>query len=55
MILTSTKQIREYTKKGWWGIDTILDKLYARAASIPASEALVDPYTRRTWWAWNRC
>ena len=46
MILSSKDQIAEYTQKGWWGTETIIDKLYARAASIAESEALVDPYNK---------
>ncbi len=47
MILASAGQIHEYTEKGWWGTETILDKLYDRAASILDSEALVDPYNKK--------
>ncbi|MFH1137111.1 MAG: class I adenylate-forming enzyme family protein [Pseudomonadota bacterium] len=47
MILTPESRIKEYTAKGWWGDDTILDLLYARAAVRPDAEALVDPYNKQ--------
>jgi len=31
MILVTAEQIREHTEKGWWGTETIIDMLYARA------------------------
>jgi acyl-CoA synthetase (AMP-forming)/AMP-acid ligase II len=47
MILTPEAQIKEYTAKGWWGTETILDILYARAKAVPDAEALVDPYNKQ--------
>ncbi len=47
MILVPEEQIREYTNKGWWGKETIIEMLYGRAASIPEREALVDPYNKK--------
>ena len=47
MILVPEEQIREYTDKGWWGKETVIEKLYARATSIPGREALVDPYNKK--------
>jgi len=47
MILTPGEQIREYAEKGWWGKESILEKLYARASAIPDEEALVDPYNKK--------
>ena len=46
MILTPKEQIQEYTAKGWWGTETILDILYQRAKAVPEVEALVDPYNK---------
>ncbi len=43
MILAPESQIQEYTSRGWWGTETVIDKLYQRAAEMPAEVALVDP------------
>ncbi len=43
MIVVSESQIREYTSRGWWGTETFVDKLYAKAAIQPDMEALTDP------------
>lgn len=47
MILVNEEQVKYYTENNWWGTETILDKLYGRAARIPDSEALVDPYNKK--------
>ncbi len=46
MIPVTQKNIAEYTKKGYWGKETLLDILFKTAARNPDSEALVDPYNR---------
>lgn len=46
MILASKEKIEEYTQKGYWGEETLLDILYRSAAQHPEKEALVDPYNR---------
>lgn len=46
MILSSQEQIREYTEKGWWGTDTIMDLALRNAQSTPDDVALVDPPNR---------
>lgn len=46
MILVSDEQIKEYTSKGWWGTETIIDILYAHAKASPDKEALADPYNK---------
>lgn len=43
MILVPEAQIKEYMSRGWWGSETLVDKLYAKAAADPDMEALVDP------------
>jgi non-ribosomal peptide synthetase component E (peptide arylation enzyme) len=47
MIPVSQEKIDEYTQKGYWGDDTLLDILYRSAARQPDNEALVDPYNRQ--------
>lgn len=47
MILAQEKKITEYTSRGWWGKETILDLLYAKAKSRPDHEAFVDPYNKK--------
>lgn len=47
MILSNEALIKEYTDNGWWGEETIIDLLQARAAAIPDAEALVDPYNKQ--------
>jgi len=46
MLLVPDKLIREYTEKGYWGSDTIVDLVYRNAAKTPDQEALVDPLNR---------
>jgi acyl-CoA synthetase (AMP-forming)/AMP-acid ligase II len=46
MILVPEKQVNEFTANGWWGNETLIDKLYKRAAAQPDAEALVDPYNK---------
>ena len=48
MILSSPEQIKEYTEKGWWGTDTILDLFLRNADKTPDAVALVDPPNRAT-------
>jgi acyl-CoA synthetase (AMP-forming)/AMP-acid ligase II len=49
MILSSEALIEEYTQKGWWGTDTILDLFLKNARSTPDAIALVDPPNRLAW------
>ena len=49
MILNSESLIEEYTRKGWWGTDTILDLFLKNARSTPDAIALVDPPNRLAW------
>lgn len=46
MILSSSEKIKEYTEKGWWGTDTILDLFLANVANQPENIAIVDPPNR---------
>jgi len=46
MVAISEEKIKEYTQKGYWGEETLLDILYKTAALNPNKEALVDPYNR---------
>ncbi len=46
MILDSQAKINEYTEKGWWGTDTILDLLLKDVKDFPDRVALVDPPNR---------
>ncbi|MEJ2487603.1 MAG: class I adenylate-forming enzyme family protein [Anaerolineales bacterium] len=46
MILSSSEKIKEYTEKGWWGTDTILDLFLAHVANQPENVAIVDPPNR---------
>ncbi|NOZ50337.1 MAG: acyl--CoA ligase [Chloroflexi bacterium] len=46
MILSSAAQIREYTEKGWWGTDTILDLFLKDVQATPDAVAVVDPPNR---------
>ncbi|RME40768.1 MAG: hypothetical protein D6796_16755 [Caldilineae bacterium] len=48
MILSTPEQIKEYTEKGWWGTDTILDLFLRNAEKTPDADALVDPPNRPT-------
>lgn len=46
MILTPEHLIKEYTENGYWGKETLIDMLYARAESSPDAEAFVDPMNK---------
>lgn len=46
MIPVSQEKIKEFTDKGYWGEETLLDILYKTAATNPDKEAIVDPYNR---------
>lgn len=46
MILASPEKIREYTEKGWWGKETLLDCFERCAKENPDRVALVDPLDR---------
>ena len=46
MIPVSEGQIREFTRKGWWGKETLVDLLFRNAAATPDAEAVADPYNR---------
>jgi non-ribosomal peptide synthetase component E (peptide arylation enzyme) len=47
MLLVSKEQIKEYTEKGYWGNETIVDLVYRNANDTPEEEAIVDPYNRK--------
>src|SRR5215207_8050435 len=46
MILDSPDRIRDYTDKGWWGMQTLADLMFRNARSHPEMVALVDPSNR---------
>ena len=46
MILSSEEMIQEYTDKGWWGKDTILDLFLKDVKNTPEAVAIVDPPNR---------
>ncbi len=46
MILATPKQIEEYTSKGWWGSETLIDSFKKHARANPELVAIVDPYDR---------
>lgn len=46
MILVSEEQIKEYTRQGWWGTDTLIDLFLKNAHATPEAIALVDPPNR---------
>ena len=46
MIPVSQGQIREFTRNGWWGNETLVDLLFRNAAATPDAEAVADPYNR---------
>ncbi|HEY9152614.1 MAG TPA: hypothetical protein VIN60_06980, partial [Anaerolineales bacterium] len=48
MILNSKETIKEYTDKGWWGTETILDLFLRNVKNIPEALAIVDPPNRET-------
>jgi non-ribosomal peptide synthetase component E (peptide arylation enzyme) len=47
MLLVPEEQIKEYTEKGYWGNETIVDLVYRNANETPEEEAIVDPYNRK--------
>ena len=47
MLLVPDEQIREYTEKGYWGRETIVDLVYRNAGEVPEEEAIIDPYNRK--------
>ncbi|MHA1209062.1 MAG: class I adenylate-forming enzyme family protein [Candidatus Freyarchaeota archaeon] len=47
MILAPPEQIKEYTEKGYWGTETIIDTFYSHAKAKPDKETLVDPYNKK--------
>lgn len=47
MLLVPEELIEEYTKKGYWRNETIVDLVYQNARETPEDEAVVDPYNRR--------
>ena len=58
MILDSEEKIKEYTDKGWWGTDTILDLFIRNAKNSPDAVAVVDPPNRSAWttgYPWRDC
>ncbi len=46
MILDSPERIKEYTEKGWWGTETVLDVFLKDVAERQDAVALVDPPNR---------
>jgi acyl-CoA synthetase (AMP-forming)/AMP-acid ligase II len=46
MIPVSQEQIEAYTRRGWWGNETIVDLLLENASAAPDAEAVADPYNR---------
>ncbi|HBY95411.1 MAG: AMP-binding protein [Ardenticatenaceae bacterium] len=46
MLLVSDEQIREYTERGWWGSDTVVDLLLRNVQSTSDAVAVVDPPNR---------
>lgn len=48
MILCPESQIEEYTGKGWWGSETIVDLFLKNAAKTPNEVALSDPPNRES-------
>ena len=48
MILSSAALIKEYTDKGWWGTDTILDLFLKDVQNTPQASAVVDTPNRAT-------
>ena len=46
MILTPENRIKEYTAKGWWGIDTLYSLFLDACKESGESEALVDAPNR---------
>ena len=49
MILDSEERIKEYTDKGWWGTETILDLFLKNVKNFPEELAIVDPPNRSAW------
>lgn len=47
MILVPEALIREYTSRGWWRSETVIDLLYAKAAVEPETEVLIDPENKQ--------
>jgi acyl-CoA synthetase (AMP-forming)/AMP-acid ligase II len=46
MILVEEQKIKEYTKNGWWGRDTLYDLFCRNVENNPDSVALADPPNR---------
>jgi len=46
MILHEAQLIAEYTGKGYWGTETLLERFAANRSAHPDREALVDPPNR---------
>ena len=47
MILTEKNRIEAFTKKGWWGEDTLYSLFKDALTSCGDQEALVDPENRK--------
>lgn len=47
MVPVSREQIHEFTGKGWWGNETLVDLLFRNAAATPDATAVADPYNRQ--------
>ena len=46
MILTKKNRIEDFTKRGWWGEDTLYSLFQDAVTSSGDQEALVDPENR---------
>ena len=46
MILHSQERINDYTAKGWWGTDTIIDVWQRQVEARPGALAVADPLNR---------
>jgi len=47
MILDSESRIREFTQKGWWGTENVIDIFKKNVCRRPQAEALIDPPNRK--------
>jgi len=47
MLLVPEELIEEYTEKGYWRNETIVDMVYKNAKETPEDEAVIDAYNRR--------
>lgn len=47
MLVATPEQIQQYTDRGWWGQDTVIDLFLRNVRRTPDAIALVDPSNRR--------